>query len=91
MWVATLRFCQAGLCWAMASAVVWARDKSLLYDGVNVFFGQRPGDALGLPLAPGVETDIGMALQTHVDIPGGFAVANGNDAGRLHALKRLRP
>jgi hypothetical protein len=37
-----------------------------------------------LPLAGAVERDVQVALDARVHVPGGLAVAHGNDAGGLH-------
>ena len=41
-------------------------------------------DAAGLPAAGVVELDVELALDARVDVPGGFAVAHGDDAGGFH-------
>ena len=51
---------------------------------VDAFFGQRPGYTLGLPLTLGIEFNVRMALQAHAGIPGGFSVADGNNARGVH-------
>jgi hypothetical protein len=46
--------------------------------------GERAGQALGLP-APGVvQRNVELALDARVHVPGGLAVADGDDAGGVH-------
>jgi hypothetical protein len=53
-------------------------------DGGDGFFRERLSDAPGLPKARVVEGDIELSLDAGVDIPCGFAMAHGNQAGDLH-------
>jgi hypothetical protein len=50
-------------------------------DHADAFIGQRLACALRLPEARGIETDVELALDAGVDVPGGFAVANGDQSG----------
>src|SRR5690606_3812023 len=52
-------------------------------DGGDRFVGQRLCQPRRLPLAVGVEGDIGVALDARVAVPGGFTMAHGQDAGDL--------
>ena len=56
-------------------------------DGIQALIRQRSTCALGLPQADVVERNVQMPLDAGVHVPGGFAVAYGNDAGSLHAAK----
>ncbi len=55
-------------------------------DGGKRLVGQRLRGAFGLPAAPLIQGDVHVALQPGVGVPGGFAVANGNEAGGLHGV-----
>ena len=53
-------------------------------DGGDGFGGQGLADPLGLPAAGVVQADVGLALDAGIDVPGGFAMAHGDDAGGFH-------
>ena len=46
--------------------------------------GQGSGGLARLPVAFVVEADVGLSLDAGVDVPGGFAMADGDDAGGFH-------
>ena len=55
-------------------------------NGTDGLTRQGLGQAVDLPAAFGVEFDVELPLDAGIDIPGGFAVANGNDAGGVHGV-----
>src|SRR5690606_9677989 len=54
-------------------------------DGIQVLVGQRLARTLGLPQADVIERNVQMTLNASVNIPGSFAMADGDDAGSVHA------
>ena len=58
-------------------------------DGVDGLIGQRQGGLAGLPQAHVVQRNVQMALEAAVHVPGGFSVADGDDAGGVHAMSGL--
>ena len=55
-------------------------------DGCNRLARKGLRRLLSLPQAGVVEGNIQVALDAGVHVPGGFAVADGNDAGGVHAV-----
>ncbi|MPN17572.1 hypothetical protein SDC9_164927 [bioreactor metagenome] len=56
-------------------------------DGVDAVARQRACGLARLPEADVVERDVEMALDAGVHVPGGFSVADGDDAGDVvHAV-----
>ena len=55
-------------------------------NGGNVFVCQRLRSALGLPAAGVIEVDVELPLNAGVDIPSGFAVANGQYPCDFHGF-----
>jgi hypothetical protein len=50
-------------------------------DRLHALFGHGRGETFGLPAAGVVEGDVELALDAGVDVPGGLAVADRQDAG----------
>ena len=54
-------------------------------DGIDGLVFQCPGKAPGLPAAGVVQRNVQLALDAGVHVPGGFAVAQGDNAGSVHS------
>ena len=88
---------QAGVCRQASSAGLGNRLRRVPspgqvtgIDGVQRLATQRLCHLRRLPAAPSVEPDVQLTLDARGHIPGGLAVANGNDAGGLHGGSRGR-
>ena len=55
-------------------------------DRADLLACQGFADAAGLPTAGVVQADVELALDASIQVPGGLAVAHGDDAGGFHSF-----